>query len=56
MKIKERKFKGVFEIQLEPHEDRRGFFMRTYDNKIFKQCGINRIWVQENQALSLKNP
>lgn len=54
MKIKERNFKGVFEIQLESYGDRRGFFMRTYDNKIFKQYGINRKWVQENHSLSLK--
>jgi len=52
MLIKESKLKGVFEIDLEPHEDRRGFFMRVYDDKIFKQYGIHRNWVQENQSLS----
>jgi len=52
MKITERKIKGVFEIQLEPNEDHRGFFMRAYDNKIFEQYGINRKWVQENHSMN----
>jgi dTDP-4-dehydrorhamnose 3,5-epimerase len=54
MKIKERKIKGVFEIHLEPNEDSRGFFMRTYDDKIFKKNGIDDNWVQENQSFSKK--
>lgn len=54
MIIKERKFKGVFEIQLEPLEDKRGFFMRVYDDKIFKKYGIHRDWVHENHSLSVE--
>ena len=52
MLIKEKKIKGVFEIQLEPLEDERGFFMRTYDDRIFKDLGIERKWVNENHSLS----
>jgi dTDP-4-dehydrorhamnose 3,5-epimerase len=52
MLIKESKLKGVFEIDLEPHEDHRGFFVRVYDDAIFKQYRIRRDWVQENQSLS----
>lgn len=52
MKIKEKKIKGAFEINLDPHEDHRGFFMRTYDDKIFKKHGINQNWVQENHSYS----
>ena len=54
MLIKGRKFKGVFEIQLESHEDKRGFFMRVYDDTIFKKYGIHRNWVQENHSLSVE--
>jgi len=51
MKITENeKIKGGFIIQLEPHEDHRGFFMRTYDKKIFAEHGIDRDWVQENHS------
>jgi dTDP-4-dehydrorhamnose 3,5-epimerase len=53
MKFNEHKeIKGVYEIQLEPHEDERGFFMRTYDDKIFKEHGLDRRWVHENHSLS----
>lgn len=54
MKLTERKLKGVFEIDLEPIEDIRGFFMRTYDNALFKSLGLNQHWVQENHSYSRK--
>ena len=52
MEIKERKLKGVYEITLAPHMDQRGFFMRTFDNEIFKKAGLHREWVQENHSRS----
>lgn len=56
MEIRERKLKGIFEIVLSPHQDNRGFFMRTFDDALFKENGIERKWVQENHARSdLKN-
>lgn len=54
MIISEKEIKGVFEIELKPIEDKRGFFMRTYDDKIFKEHGIDRKWVHENHSLSLQ--
>jgi dTDP-4-dehydrorhamnose 3,5-epimerase len=54
MIITERSLRGVFEIQLEPKEDVRGFFMRVYDDEIFKKHGIQKHWVQENHSLSVK--
>ena len=54
MKVIEKEIKGVYEIQLEPKEDDRGFFMRSYDDKIFKEHGIDRKWVHENHSLSLQ--
>jgi dTDP-4-dehydrorhamnose 3,5-epimerase-like enzyme len=42
MKIKELKMKAVFEITLEPSQDHRGFFMRTYDDQIFKKLWNNK--------------
>lgn len=52
MEIIERKFKGVYEIKLQPHVDNRGFFMRTFDELIFKNKEMNRYWVQENHSRS----
>jgi len=54
MQIKKRKIKGAFEIGLEVHEDHRGFFMRTYDDNIFGQNGLEQHWVQENHSYSKK--
>lgn len=54
MLIKEGKLKGVFEINLEPHEDNRGFFMRVYDDNVFRNYGLHQNWVQENHSYSKK--
>lgn len=54
MIAKELKIKGVFEIKLEPNIDSRGFFMRTYDEKIFRKYQLNTKWVQESHSLSKK--
>lgn len=54
MKLTERKLKGVFEIDPEPVEDNRGFFMRTYDDALFKNSRLNQRWVQENHSYSKK--
>lgn len=52
MEITKRKLSGVFEIQLAPIQDERGFFMRTFDAGIFKNAGLERHWVQENHSRS----
>jgi len=54
MLIKESKIKGVLEIELEPHEDQRGFLMRTYDEVIFKKYGLQQRWVQESHSYTKK--
>ena len=52
MKIIKTKLAGVFEIDLSPKIDDRGFFLRTFDNKIFEGWGIDRPWVQENHSFT----
>jgi dTDP-4-dehydrorhamnose 3,5-epimerase len=52
MEIKERKLKGVFEVQLKPIGDHRGFFMRTFDLNVFNHYGLNKVWMQENHSRS----
>ncbi len=54
MEIRELKLKGVYEIILNPKIDERGFFMRTYDEKIFNEIGLRKNWVQENHSKTLK--
>ena len=52
MKFNELKLTGAFEIQLESKKDERGFFMRTYDSNLFKDRGLDRVWVQESESFS----
>lgn len=53
MRIKELNIQGVFEINLSPIGDSRGFFMRTYDLDLFKNFGLHREWLQENHSRSV---
>jgi len=43
---------GAFKIVLAPRGDERGYFMRTYDEAIFRAHGLETRWVQENQSRS----
>jgi dTDP-4-dehydrorhamnose 3,5-epimerase len=43
---------GVFVIDLERHEDERGFFARTYCAEEFGRHGLNTCWVQCNLSHS----
>ena len=52
MEIKKLDLEGVFEIQLKPIIDDRGFFMRTYEKRVFENMGLDRKWVEENHSLS----
>lgn len=52
--IEDKQIPGVFEIRLLAHRDERGFFMRVYDEEIFKKNGLHRHWVQENHSRSNK--
>ena len=52
MKIEPRKLEGSFEITLNPIEDGRGFFERTYCKDTFTAHGLVTDWMQENQSFS----
>jgi dTDP-4-dehydrorhamnose 3,5-epimerase len=54
MIFKELPFPGVYEIILEPREDSRGFFMRTYDDTLFAEHDLHKNWVQENHTMNLE--
>jgi dTDP-4-dehydrorhamnose 3,5-epimerase len=54
MKFIQQQIKDVFEIKLNPIEDFRGFFMRTFDEKLFEENNLKCNWVQENHSLSIQ--
>lgn len=52
MIFREMDMDGVFAIELERHEDERGFFARTYCADEFRDRGLNTCWVQCNLSRS----
>ena len=54
MEFIDKNIDGVYEIKSYPHVDQRGFFMRTFDEKVFAKNGLNHQWVQENHSKSVE--
>lgn len=52
MNFKALSIPGVWEIELDPKIDDRGFFMRMYDKDIFREHGLPTDWVQESRAFT----
>jgi dTDP-4-dehydrorhamnose 3,5-epimerase len=50
----ETKLKGAFIIDIDPHEDERGFFARSWCEKEFKQHGLNPRLAQCNISFNKK--
>ena len=44
---------GAYRIDLLPHQDQRGFFVRTYDEAFFKAQGLVTHWTQESHSFSM---
>lgn len=55
MKITETKIPDVKLIDPKVFGDERGFFMETWNEKTFKDAGINATFVQDNHSRSVKN-
>ncbi len=54
MKFIETSLPGVFEIELEPIVDERGFFARTFDAGPFTERGLPGRWAQHNLSRNLR--
>ncbi|HZG59611.1 MAG TPA: dTDP-4-dehydrorhamnose 3,5-epimerase [Anoxybacillus sp.] len=54
MKIIETRFKDAFLIEPKVFGDHRGFFMESYNDKVFKELGFNYEFVQDNHSLSVE--
>lgn len=52
MKFQETILKGNYLIDLDKHEDERGFFARYFCEKEFSKQGLNTRWVQINNSAS----
>ncbi|WP_179318726.1 dTDP-4-dehydrorhamnose 3,5-epimerase [Winogradskyella helgolandensis] len=55
MTIKETKLSGCFIIEPQVFEDKRGYFVESYNEKVFnKALGIDVVFVQDNESQSSK--
>ena len=43
---------GLYVITPQVHEDNRGYFMETYNDRDYAECGITTRFVQDNQSMS----
>jgi dTDP-4-dehydrorhamnose 3,5-epimerase len=55
MKITETKIPAVKLIEPNLFGDKRGFFMETWNEKAFREAGIDATFVQDNHSRSVKN-
>ncbi len=55
MKITETRIPAVKLIEPSVFGDERGFFMETWNEKVFREAGINATFVQDNHSRSVKN-
>lgn len=55
MKIRPTKLPDVLIIEPEVFGDQRGFFMETWNQKKFRDAGLNIDFVQDNHSSSVKN-
>lgn len=54
MEFKKSKIEGIYIIQPKVFGDSRGFFMETYNEKVFKDAGLKYTFVQDNHSKSHK--
>jgi len=55
MKVIATKLSGVFILEPEVFSDKRGYFFEAYNLKKYKEIGITKSFVQDNESRSRKN-
>ncbi|MDQ0482441.1 dTDP-4-dehydrorhamnose 3,5-epimerase [Guptibacillus hwajinpoensis] len=54
MKVIETKLDGVLIVEPRSFGDNRGFFMESYNHNLFKEAGIDIVFIQDNHSLSVE--
>ena len=54
MEFIETTLKGAYIIKPKVFQDERGFFVESYNEKVFTENGIDAKFVQDNHSLSVK--
>lgn len=54
IKVTECPIPGLYLIEPAVHGDSRGYFMETYNQRDMRENGLNMVFVQDNQSMSVK--
>ena len=54
IKVTKCPIEGLYIIEPAVHGDNRGYFMETYNQKDMAEAGLNMVFVQNNQSMSVK--
>ncbi len=54
IKVTKCPMEGLYIIEPAVHEDARGYFMETYNQRDMEEAGLNMVFVQDNQSMSTK--
>lgn len=54
IKVEKCPIEGLYIIEPAVHGDRRGYFMETYNQRDMQENGLDMVFVQDNQSMSVK--
>ncbi len=54
IKVEKCPIEGLYVIEPAVHGDNRGYFMETYNQRDMAEHGLNMVFVQDNQSMSVK--
>ena len=54
IKVTKCPIEGLYIIEPKVHGDSRGYFMETYNQNDMKEAGLDMVFVQDNQSMSVK--
>ena len=54
IKVTKCPIEGLYIIEPTVHGDHRGYFMETYSQRDMEEAGLNMVFVQDNQSMSVK--
>ena len=54
IKVTKCPIEGLYIIEPAVHGDSRGYFMETYNQRDMQEAGLNMVFVQDNQSMSVK--
>lgn len=54
IKVTKCPIEGLYVIEPAVHGDHRGYFMETYNQQDMAEAGLNMVFVQDNQSMSVK--